>query len=159
MHSPRPMTLCAATSTIAPVQPSRRIDELRAAIRRADHLYYNLGQPELTDADYDRLFRELRELEAQHPDLVTADSPTQRAGTPLPKGSSFATGKHLQPMGSIESLMAADEVLEFDARVHRLLNLPADEPLPWVCEPKLDGVSANLLYEDGKLVQIGRAHV
>ena len=63
------MTLCAATSTIAPVQPSRRIDELRAAIRRADHLYYNLGQPELTDADYDRLFRELRELEAADTDL------------------------------------------------------------------------------------------
>ncbi len=136
-----------------PVQLSRRIDDLRAAIRRADHLYYNVGQPELTDLEYDRMFRELQAVEELHPELCAKDSPTQRAGTPLPKGSSFETGKHLQPMGSIESLMSSDEVRDFDARVHRLLDLPESEPLPWVCEPKLDGVSASLLYEDGKLVR------
>ena len=135
------------------MQVARRIDELRAAIRRADHEYYNLGRPTLTDAEYDRLYRELRELEAAHPDLVTADSPTQRAGAPLPRGGSFATGEHLQPMGSIESLMSAGEVREFDARARKLLALPDGAPIDWACEPKLDGVSANLLYEHGALVR------
>jgi DNA ligase (NAD+) len=135
------------------VQVARRIDELRAAIRRADHDYYNLGRPALTDAEYDGLFRELRDLEAAHPDLVTVDSPTQRAGAPLPRGGSFATGEHLQPMGSIESLMTAGEVREFDARARKLLALPEDAAIDWACEPKLDGVSANLLYERGALVR------
>ncbi|MGE3351505.1 MAG: NAD-dependent DNA ligase LigA [Planctomycetota bacterium] len=135
------------------MQPAVRIAELRAAIRRADHEYYNLGRPHLSDADYDALLRELLELERAHPDLVTADSPTRRVGAPLPKGGSFATAEHLSPMGSIESLMTADEVREFAARARKLLALTDDQPLDWVCEPKLDGVSANLLYERGVFVR------
>lgn len=129
------------------------IEQLRARIRRADDQYYNRGHSDISDAEYDQLFARLRELEAAHPQLVTPDSPTQRVGAPLPKGSSFATGVHLAPMGSIESLMAADEVREFVARARKLLALPADAELAWSCEPKLDGVSASLLYEAGELVR------
>lgn len=129
------------------------IEQLRARIRRADDQYYNRGHSDISDAEYDQLFARLRELEAAHPQLVTPDSPTQRVGAPLPKGSSFATGLHLAPMGSIESLMTADEVREFVARARKLLALPADAELAWSCEPKLDGVSASLLYEAGELVR------
>jgi DNA ligase (NAD+) len=127
------------------------IDKLRAAIRTADEQYYNRGHSDLSDAEYDALFTDLRRLETEHPGLVTADSPTRRVGAPLPKGGSFATGKHLLPMGSIESLMAADEVREFGQRARKLLELTDETPLAWFCEPKLDGTSANLLYEHGML--------
>lgn len=129
------------------------IASLRARIRTADDQYYNRGHSDLGDAEYDVLFVQLRKLEQAHPELVTPDSPTQRVGAPLPKGSSFATAAHLAPMGSIESLMAADEVREFAARARKLLALPEGEPLVWSCEPKLDGASANLLYEHGVLVR------
>ena len=129
------------------------IASLRDRIRTADDQYYNRGHSDLSDADYDALFVQLRKLEQAHPELVTPDSPTQRVGAPLPKGSSFATAAHLAPMGSIESLMAADEVREFAARARKLLALPDGDPLVWCCEPKLDGASANLLYEHGVLVR------
>ncbi len=135
------------------VTAAAEIERLRAAIRAADDQYYNRGYSDLTDASYDELFARLRELEAAHPELVTLDSPTQRVGAPLPKGGAFPTVPHLAPMGSIESLMAADDVREFAARARRLLALPDGEPLPWSCEPKLDGCSANLLYERGELVR------
>ena len=136
------------------VDPASRIEELRRQIRRADDLYYNQAAPELTDAEYDALFVELRRLEADHPDLVTADSPTQRVGAPLPKGSRFETAQHLAPMLSIESLQEAEQVTEFDARARRHLGLDDDAPpLRYAVEPKLDGVSANLLYEDGVLTR------
>ena len=135
------------------VTTQNRIHELRTAIRQADHEYYNLGAPRLTDAEYDVLMRELQQLERAHPDLVTHDSPTQRVGAPLPKGTSFATAAHLAPMGSIESLMSASEAEDFVARARKLLELPDDAQLRWACEPKFDGVSANLLYEDGVLVR------
>ncbi len=129
------------------------IRRLCEQIRVADDQYYNRGHSDISDAAYDELFTALRQLESEHPDLVTADSPTQRVGAPLPKGGSFATGAHLAPMGSIESLMTADDVRDFDERVHRLLELPADAPIAWSCEPKLDGTSANLLYENGEFVR------
>lgn len=129
------------------------IRRLREQIRVADDQYYNRGHSDISDAAYDELFVALRQLEAENADLVTPDSPTQRVGAPLPKGGSFATAAHLAPMGSIESLMSADDVRDFDDRVHRLLDLPADTPIVWICEPKLDGTSANLLYENGELVR------
>ena len=129
------------------------IEQLRARIRLADDQYYNRGHSDVSDTEYDTLFGQLRKLEQAHPELVTADSPTVRVGAPLAKGSSFATAPHLAPMGSIESLMVADEVREFVARARKLLALPDDQPLGWCCEPKLDGASANLLYEHGELVR------
>ena len=132
---------------------NERVSELRTAIRRADHEYHNLGQPTLTDHEYDLLFRELYELETTHPELVTENSPTQRVGAPLPKGESLPTTAHLAPMGSIESLTQAAEVVEFDRRARKLLELQDDDALTWLCEPKLDGVSANLLYRNGVLAR------
>jgi DNA ligase (NAD+) len=129
------------------------IEKLRARIRLADDQYYNRGHSDVSDAEYDTLFGQLRKLEQAHPELATDDSPTRRVGAPLPKGTSFATAPHLSPMGSIESLMAAPEVIEFVARARKLLALPDEQPLTWCCEPKLDGASANLLYEHGELVR------
>lgn len=129
------------------------IDELRRRIRSADDQYYNGSEPDLTDAQYDEIFVTLRKLEEQHPELATDDSPTHRVGAPLTKGGSFATQEHLSPMGSLESLMQADDVPAFVARARKLLELDEDAALLWSCEPKLDGVSANLLYEDGVLVR------
>jgi len=134
-------------------QLPERAEELRAAIRRADHLYYNLGRPELSDVEYDRLFAELSQLEQDHPELRTPDSPTQRVGAPLPRGTTLLTHAHAVPMLSIESLMAGEEVREFCDRARRLLELGEGAALEWAVEPKLDGVSASLLYEDGMLVR------
>lgn len=135
--------------------------ELRALLERASHLYYNKGDPALrgtlegtlSDAEYDRLYTELEALERDHPDLVSADSPTQRVGAPLPAGSSFAKAQHLLPMLSIASLTSADEVREFEQRVRRQLDLEDADVLRWALEPKFDGVSANLCYEHGTLVR------
>lgn len=131
---------------------ARRIEELRDRIRRADHEYYNLAEPELSDAQYDELFRELTALEEAHPELVTSDSPTQRVGAPLESGSQLQKVDHLSPMLSIESLTSAKEVEDFVARTKKTLDLE-DAPLRWTAEPKFDGVSASLLYEDGALVR------
>jgi DNA ligase (NAD+) len=134
------------------VTAKQEIEALRAQIRGADDQYYNRGHSDISDAEYDVLFVRLRKLEAVHPELVTADSPTQRVGAPLQKGGSFPTRRHLAPMGSIESIMAADDVREFCARAEKSLALGDGESIRWSCEPKLDGASANLLYEDGALV-------
>jgi len=135
------------------VTPADEIQELRRRIRAADDQYYNGGESELTDAQYDELFVRLRNLEGAHPDLVTEDSPTQSVGAPLPRGGSFETHPHLVQMGSLESLMQAEDVDAFVARARKLLELDDNARLTWSCEPKLDGVSANLLYEDGVLVR------
>lgn len=140
-------------TSVAKKKPTKleiQIAELRDRIRAADDQYYNHGASEVTDADYDNWLAELRKLEATNPKLLTADSPTQRVGAPLPKGGSFATVEHLSQMGSLESLMTADEVREFGERASKLLGLENAAPLTWSCEPKLDGTSANLIYENGE---------
>lgn len=131
---------------------ARRARELRETIARYDRLYYVDGKPEVSDAEYDRLFRELVELEAAHPDLAVADSPTKRVGAPLPEGTSFAVVEHAVPMLSIDSLFTADEVREFEASILRFLKME-DRDLAWVVEPKFDGVSVSLVYEDGELAR------
>ena len=133
--------------------PARRARELREELLRHDRLYHVEGRPEISDAEYDHLFRELRAIEEEHPDLVTEDSPTRRVGAPLPEGQGFSTVEHEVPMLSIESLFAVEEVREFEARILRFLNLKDDASLAWLVEPKLDGVSASLLYRDGALVR------
>ena len=113
-------------------------------IRRHDHLYYVEAAPEISDRDYDRLYRELLDLEAAHPELVTPDSPSQRVGgEPL---KAFQTVAHLEPMMSLDNTYSREEVVEFVARVQRLL---PDETLDWTVEPKIDGVAVSLRYEDG----------
>ena len=134
-------------------KPGQRAAELRTLLHHAAALYYDGGESPISDADYDEAFRELQTLERAHPELLDPDSPTQRIGAPLPKGSSLAQAEHLMPMLSLDSLTTPDEVREFDERARKSLELPEGELLRWAVEPKFDGVSASLLYENGVLVR------
>jgi DNA ligase (NAD+) len=131
-----------------------RIARLRAEIGQHNHRYYVLDMPTIPDAEYDRLFRELQILEAQHPELLTADSPTQRVGgKPL---DAFAQVRHIVPMLSIrtETDISDAGAIAFDARVRKELGLGESEPpVEYVCELKFDGLAINLRYEHGVLVQ------
>ena len=124
-----------------------RIRELRDEIRRHDRLYYVQASPEIADRDYDRLLDELKALEAERPDLVTEDSPTQRvAGEPI---DGFETITHALPMLSVDNTYSADEVREFDARVRKALG---ERAFTYLVDPKIDGVALSLRYEQGRLV-------
>jgi DNA ligase (NAD+) len=131
-----------------------RVDALRELLHHHAHRYYVLDDPEIPDAEYDRLFRELQELEAQYPGLLTPDSPTQRVGGKLLEG--FAKVRHKVPMLSIrtETDIEATGARAFDARVRRELALPESAPaIEYVAELKFDGLALNLRYEGGTLVQ------
>src|SRR5437764_9420460 len=127
---------------------AERAEELRRQLREANPRYYVLDAPTLSDAEYDRLFRELTQLEEAHPELRTADSPTQRVGAQ--PSEKFAKVQHRRPMMSLANVMSDEELAEFDARVHRLLG---DGPVAYVFEPKLDGLAVTLTYENGRFVQ------
>ena len=123
-----------------------RILELRTQILRHDHLYYVEARPEISDREYDALFAELQDLERQHPELVTPDSPTQRVGgTPV---SQFSTVRHSVPMLSLANTYSREEVEDFDRRVRE--GLEGASP-SYVCELKYDGVAMSLTYADGVL--------
>ncbi|MFN0207918.1 MAG: NAD-dependent DNA ligase LigA [Planctomycetota bacterium] len=128
---------------------AERAEWLRNEILRHDRLYYQLAQPEISDAEFDTLFRELAEIESTHPELLTVDSPTQRVGSGS-LNAEFAKVKHAVPMLSIDSLFTVEEVKDFDARIRRALNV---EIVEYAAEPKFDGASASLLYEDGIFVR------
>ncbi len=131
-------------------QAEARIQELRREIERHNHLYYVLDRPEITDAEYDALYRELTKLEEQYPELVTPDSPTQRVGgAPLEK---FSQVTHRIPMLSLENALAEEEMTDFDERVKRFLGLPAGKEIDYVCEPKMDGLAVELVYENGEFM-------
>jgi DNA ligase (NAD+) len=130
--------------------PERRIRELRAAIRHHEECYYLLNAPEISDEAFDRLLHELEELERDHPDLVTTDSPTQRvAGRPV---EGFETVEHLVPMLSLDNAYNDEELKAFDERVRKGAGL-GDAPVPYVAEMKIDGLSIALTYEGGRLVR------
>jgi DNA ligase (NAD+) len=132
--------------------PAERIQQLRDDIRRHEHLYYVEANPEISDGQFDALMRELRSLEEAHPDLVAADSPTQRVGGEPARG--FDTVEHGQPMLSLDNAYNEDDLRAFDERVRRGLALTADDPPPrYVCELKIDGLSLSLRYEHGRLVR------
>jgi DNA ligase (NAD+) len=127
---------------------AKRAAALRAAIDEANYRYYALDAPTISDAEYDRLFRELQALEAAHPELLTAESPTQRVGAAPTK--EFATVRHRVPMLSINNAFGDDEVEAFDRRVREALDV---EVVEYSCEPKLDGLAINLAYEGGAFVR------
>jgi DNA ligase (NAD+) len=125
-------------------QAKSRHAELAEQIRAHDYAYYVEANPRISDREYDRLYQELREIEAQFPDLVTPDSPTQRVGgAPIKE---FKPVQHLIPMMSLDNTYSEDELRQFLARVERLL---PKEPLEFVVEPKVDGVAVSLRYENG----------
>ncbi|WP_447975571.1 NAD-dependent DNA ligase LigA [Nitrospira sp. Kam-Ns4a] len=129
-------------------QAERRIEELRREIRRHDYLYYVQDRPEISDSEYDRLFRELTELEAAHPDLITPDSPTQRVGAP--PLDELAKVPHERPMLSLDSVADPEEVRAFDKRMKRELGV---DTVAYTAEPKYDGLSVELVYEGGRFVR------
>jgi DNA ligase (NAD+) len=132
--------------------PSRkiaeRVRELRTEIEHHNYRYYVLDDPEVSDAEWDRLMRELRELEAAHPELVTPDSPTQQVGAPVRSG--FGEVKHRVPMLSLENAFERDDVIAFDRRVRERLGL--DGEVSYACEPKMDGLAVTVMYRDGVMV-------
>ena len=127
----------------------QKLTELRTTLRHHEYLYHVMDTPEIPDAEYDRLMRELRELEAQHPELITPDSPTQRVGAaPL---ASFSQIRHEVPMLSLDNVFDEESFLAFNKRVQdRLKN---SDDLTYCCELKLDGLAVSILYENGLLVQ------
>lgn len=126
---------------------ARRVAELTARLRAADHAYYVLDNPILSDAEYDRLMRELAALEEAEPALRRPDSPTQRVGGA--PSERFEKVAHREPMLSLGNVVSDEELDEFDARIHRLLGTPPEAPVGYVVEPKLDGLAVELVYERG----------
>src|SRR5262245_55051168 len=132
-----------------------RAADLRAQIERALKLYHELDAPEMSDAEYDALYRELVDLEEAHPELVTPDSPTQRVGY-TPADSQLTEVKHSVPMRSLNNAFSQDEVRAFAARVRRLLGMSAedaDKDLRYVTELKIDGLAVSLRYDRGRFAQ------
>src|SRR5436853_5129232 len=124
----------------------KQLETLRDAIRYHEHRYYVLDQPELSVAEFDRLMDKLKKLEAEHPELVTPDSPTQRVGGKPREG--FVKVRHSSAMLSLDNTYSDDELRNWERRVHEL---SGRKDVEYVCELKLDGMSLALRYEDGKL--------
>jgi len=129
--------------------PAARAAELRDLLTRASFAYYVDDAPHMSDAEYDRLYDELVELERAHPELVTPDSPTQRVGAP--PSEKFQKVQHLSPMGSLEKVTTDETLLKWAEDVRKRLD--SNDPVAYVVEPKIDGSAINLVYEDGLLVR------
>ncbi|MCZ6808297.1 MAG: NAD-dependent DNA ligase LigA, partial [Proteobacteria bacterium] len=129
----------------------KKVESLRSQIRHHNYRYHVLDEPEVPDAEYDRLVRELQDLENKHPELVTADSPTQRVGAEPIKA--FGTVQHILPMLSLDNAFSEDELNDFHRRVTERLELELDANLDYAAEPKLDGAAVSLLYEKGQLMR------
>ena len=127
---------------------SRQCSELRRKLRHHNYRYYVLDDPEVSDADYDRLFRRLSRLEAEYPQLQDPLSPTQKVGAP--PLSEFVQVRHRVPMLSLANVVSREEMQEFHNRLRRFLD--TDEPIVYVAEPKIDGVAVELVYENGRFV-------
>ncbi len=132
----------------APKDVEKKIEALREKIRHHEYLYYVLDNPEISDADFDKLMQQLKNLEAEHPSLVTPDSPTQRVGGKPREG--FVKVPHSSPMLSLDNTYNEEELRDWERRVHELTGR---SDVDYVCELKLDGMSLALIYEDGKLVR------
>ena len=134
-----------------PPEISAEITALRDEIERANREYYLNDAPHLSDDEYDALMRRLVEIESAHPDLVTSDSPTQRVGAPLE--SDFAKVSHAVPMLSLKDVRGEAELLDWEKSMRRHVALPDDASVEFICEPKIDGLSAAVIYENGLYVR------
>jgi DNA ligase (NAD+) len=127
---------------------AKEIEHLREEIRRHEYLYFVEDNPEISDAAFDRLMNRLKELEAQHPELITPDSPTQRAGGAPREG--FQEVRHKTPMVSLDNAFSIEALRDFDRRVREITGR---EKVDYIGEHKFDGLSMSLIYEDGRLVR------
>jgi len=137
-----------ASSSLAPAEVLRRVQQLRREIEEHNYRYFVLDSPAISDAEYDALVRELRELEERFPELQTPDSPTQRVGAP--PAQAFATVVHHQPMLSLANAFSEEEL---DAWHRRLVHILGEVPLAFVCELKIDGAAVSLVYEQGRFTR------
>src|ERR1700685_522019 len=129
-------------------KPQAEVEQLREQINRHNYRYYVLDDPEVSDAEYDRMMRQLETLEREHPELLTPESPTQRVGAK--PSEKFAVVVHRKMMLSLANAMDPEEMVEFDQRIKRFLK--NDRDVEYVAEVKLDGLAIELVYEDGRLV-------
>ena len=128
----------------------QQLTELRTTLRHHEYLYHVMDAPEVPDAEYDRLMRKLRELESQHPELITPDSPTQRVGAaPL---TAFSQIRHEVPMLSLDNVFDEESFLAFNKRVQD--RLKSTDHLTYCCELKLDGLAVSILYENGEFLTL-----
>ena len=134
-----------------PAATRKRVDSLRDQIRHHNYQYHVLDEPDVPDAEYDRLVRKLQKLEAKHPELITPDSPTQRVGAEPIKA--FGTVEHQIPMLSLDNAFSEDELRDFHRRVTDRLDIDINAKLRYAAEPKLDGAAVSLRYEGGELVK------
>jgi DNA ligase (NAD+) len=134
---------------VPPSSATSRAEELRALLHHHLHRYHVLDEPEISDAEYDALFDELKQLEEEHPELATDDSPTRRVGAP--PSDRFRKVEHLAPMGSLEKVTTDEALVKWAEDVRKRLD--SDEPVAWVIEPKIDGSAVSLVYEQGRLVR------
>ncbi len=140
-----------APDALTEEEAAAELAALAAEIAHHDRAYHEKDAPEVSDAEYDALVRRNQAIEGRFPELIREDSPTRRVGAKPAEG--FATIRHGVPMLSLSNVFDEAEFAEFCARIRRFLGLPADEPLRFVGEPKIDGLSVNLLYEDGRFVR------
>lgn len=140
-----------AVEDLTPLDAAAELAALAGEIAAHDRAYHQDDAPTVSDADYDALRRRNDAIEARFPELVRTDSPSRRVGAPVAAG--FEKVIHAKPMLSLGNAFSAEDVAEFLARIRRFLNLPEAEPLEIVAEPKIDGLSVSLRYEDGRLVQ------
>ncbi|MCK5390876.1 MAG: NAD-dependent DNA ligase LigA, partial [Deltaproteobacteria bacterium] len=141
--------MASENKQISKFQAEKRIKKLSKELERHNYLYYIKNSPEISDYEFDTLLKELKEIEALYPDLVKPDSPTQRVGGAVAEG--FNSVPHRVPMMSMDNISSQQGAYEFDGRVKRLLEI--DEDIEYIAEPKFDGVSASLTYENGLLIQ------
>ncbi len=131
-------------------QAAKELERLAKLISHHDYLYFTMAIPEISDIQYDALIKQNQELEAQFPDLRRLDSPSHRIGSPV--SSQFDKVKHRKPMLSLDNVFNEREFLDFQKKLRRFLKMPEDFPIPTVAEPKIDGLSASLHYQDGQFV-------
>ena len=129
----------------------KQISTLRNLIRHHEYCYYVLDTPEIPDVEYDKLIKQLQNLELTHPELITPDSPTQRVGgAPL---SQFSSIKHQLPMLSLDNVFDESSFIAFNKRIKDRLELDEDQAVEYCCELKLDGLAVSLIYENGQFIQ------
>jgi DNA ligase (NAD+) len=145
------MTVRPPVDQLSLQEAAEELAELAAEIARHDQAYYQADAPTVSDADYDELRRRNAAIEARFPELIRPDSPSRRVGAPPVEG--FGKVRHARPMLSLDNVFDDQEMVEFVARIRRFLGLAADAPVELVAEPKIDGLSISLRYEDGRFVQ------